>query len=75
MVTPLGARAAEQQLSEGGLVEWFGPVGHCAVDEPRLAAVANAGAAGPVGGHLAGLGALQQAAVAFVPGDRERRAS
>jgi hypothetical protein len=69
------AGAAEQHLPRRGVVEGCGVVGHRTVDEPGLAAVADAGATRPVGGHVARLGELEQAAVALVPWDRERRAA
>ena len=69
------SRAAQQQLARRRLVERLGLVVDVAVDEARLAAVAHAGAAGPVGGHVARLGELEQAAVAVVPRDRQCRAA
>ena len=62
-------------MSRGGFVERLGVVGDGAVDESGLAAVADAGATRPVGGYVAGLGELEQAAVAFVPWDGQRGAA
>src|SRR5918995_1649443 len=62
-------------MSRGGVVERLGLVDDRTVDEARLAAVADARAAGPVRGRITRLGELEQAAVALVPRDGESRAA
>jgi hypothetical protein len=66
-------RATPMRISPGRVVERLELVVDSAVDESGYAAVADAGAAGPVGGHVARFGEFEQAAVALVPRDRERR--
>src|SRR5919106_2996549 len=70
-----GTGAAQQHLSRRGVVEGLGLVRHGAVDEARLAAVADARATGPVGGNVARLGQLEQVAIALVPRERQPRAA
>ena len=53
------ARAADQRAAGGRRLDRVGVVVDAAGDERRLAAVADAGAAGPADGHVAGLGELE----------------
>ena len=64
-----GLGAADQGTAVSGLVDRIGGVADRARHQARLAGVAHAGATGPAHGDVAGLGQLQQAAVAGTPAD------
>ena len=68
------ARAADQRAAGGRWLDRVGVVVEAAGDERRLAAVADAGAARPADGHVAGLGELEQVRVVLAPRDREAAA-
>ena len=64
-------RAADQRAPGGGRFDRLGVVVDGAGDERRLAGVADAGAARPADGYVAGLSELEQARVVVAPRDRE----
>src|SRR5262245_65696441 len=71
----LRLRAADERAAVGGRLDGVGAVGDLAGNERRLAGMADAGAAGPTDGYVAGLGELEQAGVVAVPADGEIAAS
>lgn len=71
----VGAGAAEQNVACGRVFERVGVVMDGAVDQPRLAGVANPGPACPAHWYVAGFSELEEAAVGVVHGtDRLARA-
>jgi len=56
-----GLGTADQHIAVGRRLDRLGPIADSAENEPRLAAVANAGPARPTHGHVAGLGEIEDA--------------